>query len=198
MKKIILFLVLIVIAFGACKKNPLPKPVAYFRITFPNHQYQKYNSDTCPMVFEYPIYTKIDRAIDIEYHPCWINIDYNLQKAHIHLTLRKIDNNLDSLLNDSHTLIYKHAIKADAIEAKDFVNDSLKVYATLYSISGNAASPQQFHITDSVHYYVHGSVYFKVRTNIDSLAPSIKFVTDDVTHFIETFEWKNLHTDACF
>ncbi len=191
-------MVLTAFVFSACKRKPLPKPIAYFRTTFPKHQYQKYDTDTCPMIFEYPIYATISRAIDIEYHPCWININFNRFKAHIHLTLRKVDNNLDSLFNDSHTLVYKHAIKADAIEAKDFENDSLRVYATMYTISGNAASPLEFHITDSTTYYIHGSLYFRVRTNIDSLTPSIKFVTKDVKHFIETFHWKYLKTNACF
>ena len=109
-----------------------------------------------------------------------------------------LDKNLDSLLNDSHTLVYKHVIKADAINARDFVNDSLKVYATLYEIEGNAASPMQFHITDSTHYYIHGSLYFRVRPNADSLAPAIDFLKNDVMHFIESFEWKYLNTDACF
>jgi len=196
-KGIIIFLVISAFVFS-CKKTPMPKPMAYFRITLPEHEYQRYETDTCPYMFDYPTYASISLAKDIEYHPCWINIDYLHHKAHIHLTLRKIDNNLDSLLNDSHTMIYKHAIKANSIEPKDYVNDSLRVFATLYTISGNAASPLQFQITDSINYYIHGSVYFRVRTNIDSLTPSIEFVTKDVQHFIETFEWKNLNTDACF
>lgn len=196
-KVIILFLIIIAFSF-ACKKNTLPRPFGYFRITFPEHKYQTYESDTCPYIFEYPVYAKISNAEDIEYHPCWLNVDFPQFKAHLHLTLRKVDGNLDSLLNDSHTLVYKHAIKADAINARDFVNDSLKVYATFYEIQGNAASPMQFHITDSTHYYIHGSFYFRVKPNADSLAPAIDFLKKDVRHFIETFQWKNLNTDACF
>ncbi len=188
----------LIFIFNACRKNNLPKPMAYFRISFPEHEYQTYNTDTCPFIFEYPVYGKISRAEDIEYHPCWLNIDFPQYKAHIHLTLRKVDNNLDSLLNDSHTLVYKHAIKADAITARDFVNDSLHVYATFYDIEGNAASPMQFHITDSTHYYIHGSFYFKVHPNADSLAPAIDFFKRDVKHLVETFQWKYLNTDACF
>ena len=200
MKKYTLLILslLLIFIFNACRKNNLPKPMAYFRISFPEHEYQTYNTDTCPFIFEYPVYGKISRAEDIEYHPCWLNIDFPKYKAHIHLTLRKVDNNLDSLLNDSHTLVYKHAIKADAITARDFVNDSLHVYATFYDIEGNAASPMQFHITDSTHYYIHGSFYFKVHPNADSLAPAIDFFKRDVKHLVETFQWKYLNTDACF
>jgi len=198
MKQKTILLLIIIFALASCKPKPLPKPIAYFRVSFPAHEYQRYNTDSCPMVFDYSKYASISNSNDIEYHPCWINIDYSRYKAHIHLTLRKVDNNLDSLLNDSHTLIYKHAVKADAIEPKDYVNDSLKVFATLYTISGSVASQMQFHITDSVHYYVHGSIYFRVKTNIDSLAPSIEYINKDVLHFIESFEWKKMNSDACF
>jgi len=196
-KGIIIFLVISAFVFS-CKKTPMPKPMAYFRITLPEHEYQRYETDTCPYMFDYPTYASISLAKDIEYHPCWLNIDFPQFKAHLHLTLRKVNQNLDSLLNDSHTLVYKHVIKADAINARDFVNDSLKVYATLYEIEGNAASPMQFHITDSTHYYIHGSLYFRVRPNADSLAPAIDFLKNDVMHFIGSFEWKYLNTDACF
>ncbi len=198
-KQISILLLAIIFFMVSCgKKKIVPKPEAYFRVTFPQHEYQQYQSDTCPFTFEYPVYANITHAKDIEYHPCWININFQGFNAHLHLTLRKVSNNLDSLLDDSHTLVYKHTIKADAIEAQEFVNDSLKIYATIYYIEGGAASPVQFHITDSSHYYIHASMYFNLRTNADSLAPSVEFLDEDVRHFIETFEWKNTNTDECF
>jgi gliding motility-associated lipoprotein GldD len=199
MKRILFLLVLLSIIYSSCgKKKIVPKPEAYFRVTFPKHEYQKYDTDTCPFTFEYPVYADISRADDIEYHPCWLNVNFNGFNAHLHLTLREVSNNLDSLLNDSHTLVYKHTIKADAIEARDFVNDSLKIFATIYYIEGGAASPVQFHITDSTKYYLHGSLYFNLRTNADSLAPSVDFIDEDVRHFIETFQWKNINSNECF
>lgn len=185
-------------ALSACKRASNPKPYAYFRITFPEHQYKQYVSDTCPFTFQMPVYTNISLAKDIEYHPCWFNINYPRYKAHVYITLRPVNKQIDSLLDDSHTLVYKHAIKADAIETQDFVNDSLKIYSTIFYIEGNAASPMQFHITDSVKYFVRGSVYFDVQPNSDSLAPAIRFVKDDVMHMIETFEWKKGTCNACF
>jgi gliding motility-associated lipoprotein GldD len=198
MKRIIIALTIIILIFSACKHKTMPKPMAYFRISFPAHKYQTYNTDTCPYTFEYPVYSNISLAKDIEYHRCWININFPQYKAHIHITLRKVDNNLDSLLEDSHTLVYKHVVKADAIEAKDYINDSLHVFATMFNIEGNAASPLEFRITDSTHYFIHGSLYFRVRPNADSLAPAVDFIKIDVKHLIETFKWKYLHTNACF
>jgi len=190
MRNIILFFSLISILTIACKESPNPKPEVYFRISFPEHEYQKYNCNDCPYTFDYPIYANITPANDADGGPCWININFRQYKAHFYLTLRDVENNLDSLLDDSHTLVYKHVIKADAITAQDFVNDSLKIYATMFIIDGNAASPLQFHITDSVRYFLRGSVYFDVPPNSDSLAPAIGFVTEDAMHLVESFEWK--------
>ena len=191
MKKIFLYLILAsIVVLSSCKDIVTPKPDVYFRLSFPEHEYQRYSSDDCPYSFDYPVYSKISIDDDFGYHPCWINVDMNQYKAHIHITLKIIDNNLDSLFDDSHTLVYKHTVKAEAIEAKDYFNDSLRVYATIFNIEGNAASPLQFHITDSVNYFFRASLYFNVAPNSDSLAPAIDFVKQDVIHLIESFEWE--------
>lgn len=190
MKKTIILLAFIAVVISACKNAPIPKPDVYFRLSFPKHEYQTYLKETCPYTFEYPTYSKMSIDDNFGYQPCWINIDMEQYKAHIHITLKEINNNLDSLLDDSHTLVYKHTVKADAIGAKDYFDDSLHVYATIFNIEGNAASPLQFHITDSVNYFFRGSLYFRVAPNSDSLAPAIEFVKEDVIHLIETFKWK--------
>ncbi|MBN2663946.1 MAG: gliding motility lipoprotein GldD [Bacteroidales bacterium] len=198
MKKTILLFISISLIFSACEQTPTPKPTAYYRITLPQPEYQIFKTDTCPFSFEYSVFANISPLKDADNPPCWYDINYKKFNAKIHLTFRKIDNNLDSLLDDSHTLVYKHVIKADAINVQDFINDSLKIYATVFYIQGNAASPLQFQIMDSTKYFLRGSVYFNVTPNADSLAPAIKFVEDDVKYFIESFEWQNILCDACY
>ena len=190
MKKHLSYLILFSLVLVACNQAPTPKPDVYFRLSFPEHEYQKYSSDECPYSFEYPVYAKVSIDENIDYQPCWINIDMPQYKAYIYITLKKVEDNLDSLFDDSHTLVYKHTVKADAIEAKDFINDSLKVYATIFNIEGNAASPLQFHITDSSNYFFRASLYFNVSPNSDSLSPAIDFVKQDVIRLIESFEWE--------
>ena len=198
MKKTIIPFILIVIFLWSCQQPPTPRPTAYYRITLPQPEYQTFKTDTCPFSFEYSVFSNITPSKDLEDPPCWYDINYKKFNAAIHLTFRKIDNNIDSLLDDSHTLVYKHVIKADAINTQDFINDSLKIYATVYYIEGNAASPLQFQIMDSTNFFLRGSVYFNVTPNADSLAPAIKFVEEDVKYFIETFEWQNITCDACY
>ncbi len=185
-----LIFVIVFLFLNACNEKTTPKPDAYFRISLPEHEYQLYESEDCPFKFEFPVYSKIFDDNETQSEKCWKNIKFGRFNASIHVTFKPVDNNLDSLLEDSYTLIYKHTIKADAIEAKDYANDSLKVYATFYDITGNAASPMQFHITDSVNYFFRGSLYFNSVPNADSLAPVIVFLKEDVFHIIETFQWK--------
>ena len=71
-----------------------------------------------------------------------------------------------------------------------FVNDEEEVYGILYDFKGNAASPVQFFLTDSLHQYFRGSLYFNARPNADSIAPMMTFVREDIVRLIESFKWK--------
>lgn len=197
MKKIIFF-VLIAIIFNACKETIKPRPYAYYRISFPPHKYKSFISDTCPYTFEISEYATISRKNVRENNPCWFNIAYPQYKAYIHLTLRKVYKNLDSLMDDSYTLVYKHTVKAEAIDAKDFRNEQNNIFATVFYIKGNAASPMQFHITDTTNYFFRGSLYFEVAPNSDSLAPAIEFIEQDIIRLVESFEWKKSKCNACY
>jgi gliding motility-associated lipoprotein GldD len=101
-----------------------------------------------------------------------------------------VGKDLAQLLEDSHTLAYNHAIRADAINEKIYVNPQKKVYGTIYMIDGNAASPLQFYLTDSTNNFLRGALYFREVPNIDSLRPVIDFLTPDIIRLIETTEWK--------
>ncbi|HAN77196.1 MAG TPA: gliding motility lipoprotein GldD, partial [Bacteroidales bacterium] len=73
---------------------------------------------------------------------------------------------------------------------KIFVNDSTKIFGTVYIIQGNTASQVQFYITDSVKHFLRGALYFSNHPNKDSLAPVVNFLTDDIVKLIETTRWK--------
>jgi gliding motility-associated lipoprotein GldD len=181
-----LFLSSILFFVGACGNTYSPKPHAYFRIDFPEKEYQQYLSE-CPYTFSYPVYA------DIVYNnkeSCWIDVNYTEFNANIHITYRKIGNNIVENLEDARTLAYKHTVKADAIDEKLFNNFEAKVHGVLYDIKGNAASSVQFFVTDSVNNFLRGALYFNVNPNKDSLAPVVEFIKQDIIHLIETFEWK--------
>ena len=172
-----------------CSNHAVPKPVGHFRIDFPEKIYRTYDT-TCPFVFEYPVYGKISYDVGKKTEPCWFNIEFPGYRATIHISYKKITGNLEAILNESHEFAYSHSIKADAITEQPWLNPGNKVYGILYDIKGNAASSVQFIVTDSIHNFLRGALYFTAQPNEDSLAPVIKFFREDIVHMVETLKWK--------
>ena len=186
-----IMVILVILSFICCKRHYTPKPAGYLRIDFPEKEYQLYNS-TCPFSFEYPVYSKITDDTSRIAEPCWINIEFPHFGAKIHISYKTVNKNLNTYIEDSRTLAYKHTVKADAINETLYSNNETKVYGLLYDIKGDAASNVQFYVTDSTKHFLRGSLYFNVQPNADSLAPVINFVKDDIIHLVETLKWKNL------
>lgn len=175
----------------SCKQDYVPKPRGFFRIEFPKKTYHQLYSEAFPYRFEIPDYSQIVPDNEPGAEPFWVNLMIPAHKAELHISYKKIENNLAKLTEDSRALAYKHSIKADAINERIFVNPAKKVFGTIYQIDGNAASPLQFFLTDSTHNFLRGALYIREVPNIDSIRPVIDFLTPDVIHLIETTEWKN-------
>lgn len=184
-------IILLVIAFGSiftsCKDETLPKPKAFLRLSYDDVSYNPFVT-TCPYSFEIS-----DRTTTEVNDKCWINIKYPKLKASLNITYRPVENNLNELLKESEKLTYNHAIKADGISAIPYINDEKGKFGGLSEVTGNAASPLQFHVTDSAKHFITGALYFEVQPNYDSILPAIKFVEKDIKHLMETLVWKNNH-----
>jgi len=182
-------LVCLLLAGHACKHSYTPKPKGYFRIDFPEKRYIYFNSD-CNYRFEYPVYGKITKVLASPAEPCWINIEFPEFRGKIHITYKKMMNNLASYAEDIRTLAYKHIVKADDIIEKPVIIPEKRVYGMIYEIKGNTASSVNFYLTDSTDNFLSGALYFSTIPNKDSLAPVISFFKTDIEHLIETLEWK--------
>lgn len=167
----------------------IPRPRAYFRIDFPEKEYKPFN-ESCPFTFDLPSYAKASQDQDPGAQPCWLNIDFPQYKGALHLTYLPLNNNLAKCLEDSRTLAIKHQVKADAIDERLVIDDTSKVWGLVYDIEGNAASNVQFYLTDSVHHFIRGALYFTAKPNKDSLEPVVKFIRQDVFRLIDSFRWK--------
>jgi len=189
MPKLSYFFALILILTFSCQQDYIPKPHGYFRIDFQEKTYHTFDSIALPYTFDIPGYSKIVPDRDRLAEPFWINLKIPAHKAEVHISYKKVQNNLAKLMEDSRTLAYKHSIKADAINERIFVNPQKKVYGTIYQIDGNAASPVQFYLTDSTQNFLRGALYIREVPNIDSLRPVIDFLTPDIIRLIETTEW---------
>ena len=185
-------LIISCLSFFSCDNNKTyqPKPRGYFRIDLPEKEYVRLDSMRY-YSFEYPSCSKITPDYLSPHEKEWINIEYPSYKGTIHLSYKTVDGNLSQYLEDSYYMMSKHITRAMGIRDSLIVNPERGVYGLVYFLEGEGvASPLQFYLTDSVSHFMRGSLYFNVRTNNDSLAPVIDFITDDVRHLIETVEWK--------
>ena len=174
---------------GSCEKNYTPKPRGYYRISFPEKKYKPLEIEV-PYYFEVPSYSIPGHDPLNPDQQNWITIEIPANHAQIHLSYKKINENLEKYIEESRSLAYQHSQKASAIEEQLFLNPSKKVYGTIYTIKGNAASPMQFYLTDSIRHFLRGSLYIKEIPNSDSLKPVITFLSQDVLQLIKSTEWK--------
>jgi len=176
--------ILISLIFVSCNTNILPKPKAYLSLEYPKKEYTKLSLER-PYSFEV---LKNTTLVDDKNN--WLKINYPNLKASIDITYRPVENNLNELLAEAEKLVFKHAVKAEQIIPKDFVNPERRVFGSLYEITGNAASHLQFHVTDSTNNFIKGSLYFYVKPNYDSILPAVSYIKEDILRLIETLEWK--------
>ena len=175
----------------SCGNENLPKPKGYFRIDLPEKSYEELR-DTIPFPFSFqlPQYGKVNlkRTKD---QANFFNVDFSRFGARIHFSYFPIEENLEKLLEESRTLSYKHTERAQEINEELILNPEERIFGTYYSIEGNAASSDQFYITDSSNHFLRGALYFNVAPNPDSIGPVSDFIKQDIIHLIETFSWKN-------
>jgi gliding motility-associated lipoprotein GldD len=186
---LLLVITFIVMFAPGCKKTYTPKPRSYFRIEFPKKEYVPYQSE-CNFTFEVPVYAKVVPYQGSNAEPCWMNITFPEYKGTIYITYKRIHNDADRYAEDIRTLAYKHIIKADDIIEQPISFPDRNIHGMIYNIKGNTASSLNFFITDSTDNFLSGSLYFNVIPNKDSLAPVIRFFSDDIEHLINTFHWK--------
>ena len=88
-------------------------------------------------------------------------------------------------------IFINYYIKAEQITAQNYTDSINNLYATLYQLQGNTATPIQFTITDSSKYLFRGALYFDFPIRNDSIAPVLDYLKSDIIHLIETFKIHN-------
>ena len=185
-------LVLCLAWLNACKHEQTPKPRGYYRIEFPVKAYKQLNGPL-PYDFLIPVYANVTPDLLNPDQKEWITIEIPRNHAQIHISYKKIDHNLPQLIEESRSLVYKHEQKASSIDEQIFIHPSSRMYGMLYTLKGNAASPMQFYLTDSVSHFIRAALYIKEIPNYDSLRPVIKFLSEDVMKMMESTELKEQH-----
>ncbi len=183
-----LFLILIIsLCYISCKDEVLPKPKAQLRLSYEKAKYEKANTD-CTFDFQKNKIAKLKRVSKHGF--CGYRIQYPNIDATIYLTYRPVRSDLQKLLKDAQNLTYEHVVKADNISSQVYSNNNQNVHGRVYKVSGDAASPSQFYLTDSINHFLLGSVYFNTKPNFDSILPGIKYLENDLKVMFESLEWK--------
>lgn len=194
LRTISVLLIFCIFLFPSCSSDEedviSPKPRAYFRIELPKKEYVNYSGD-CPFSFEIPKYAQIKVDTDSYAEPCWLFMDFPSFKGRLHLTYKPVNGNINTFLEQTYDMTSRHQIKASGIEEMPVSKKEVKVYGLIYNVEGNAASSTQFFLTDSVHHFIRGALYFFETPNADSAKPVIEFIRKDIQHMIETFKWEN-------
>ena len=176
--------ILLLVLMGSCREEVLPKPKAMLRLEYPNSPAGKLETDH----FEFELNALANVK---ERNAKSLTLEYPKMKGSIFITYKKVEGNLQKLLADAQKLSYEHAVKADAIDPKEFINENEKVYGMFYEVKGDAASQAQFYATDSLTHFVTGSLYFYAKPNYDSIYPAAVYLQNDIQRIMETLKWKN-------
>ncbi|BDC97889.1 gliding motility lipoprotein GldD [Persicobacter psychrovividus] len=189
--KYFLLIIGLVAFMQACHEDSYyPKPSALYRMPLPEHEYVAV-ADTMPYQFEISKYAiiKPDTSWIAEAH--WVHIFYPDFVADVQLTYKAVHSQqeLQRFVNESYKLTAKQQIKATAINEGKYTTPNGHV-VSFAAIEGEVPTQFQFFTTDSTKHFLRGALYFRTSVANDSLAPVIKYVTEDITHMMNTLEWK--------
>ncbi|MEO6136989.1 MAG: hypothetical protein ABIP35_17680 [Ginsengibacter sp.] len=204
---------LLISVFISCNSVYTSKKEGYFKIDFPQRSYTSFNDPAYPYTFEYPTYARIVK--DSSYfdnaglNPYWINVEFPGFNGKVFISYKNIQGNsvykvkvpggayrdsigkniFQKMVNDAYNLTYKNDIKAYSIEDSLMLTPN-NLSGIFFKISGNVATAKQFFLTDTVHHFLRGALYFDATPNEDSLRPVNAFLQQDLKHMINTMKWR--------
>ena len=180
----------------ACQNEEVytPKPRGYCRMDIQDTGFVRLDNKF-PYSFEYSQYAYIDpypyRNTDSTKY--WINIVYPNLNAVMYISYKQFNNKdlLNNMISDARTLVFKQTPKADDIIESTITDEESHVFGKLYQAVGQEVPcPYQLWLSDREQHFFRLSLYFNCTPNNDSLAPAIDYLSKDIFHLIETFDWK--------
>jgi gliding motility-associated lipoprotein GldD len=186
------FLLAITAHLTSCSSDYSPKPKGYFYIDLPEPAYRD--------LVNYPYFKcSISNQILVEElkneQPGKEKIEFNLNyprfQAKIYCTYFRMNpTDFPGLSDDCRRMAYSQEKTAKNVAEVAYSHPEQKVYGLVYEIEGAAASPIQFVLTDSVHSFLRGALYFDTAYNRDSIAPVLAYINKDIHVMMESFQWK--------
>ncbi len=176
-----------VVFLSACRESVTPKPDGYFRIEpYPS----TFRMDTIGRIAI--LINDSARSVvpadksDVEAY--WLNLTYPRYRATLYLSYIPVKDrdNLEQLLSESRELVYRQNVNTSAVRAVAYENRERTLFATLYTLSAESATPLQFMATDSAGFLLRGVLYYDAPIRQDSVAPTMEFLEADMMQMIES------------
>jgi len=195
MKSKLLFFFLIAFLSVSCSSDYSPKPQGYFYIELPEPVYRdlvRFPFFKCSISSEAVVEElKNESPGTKEKNGIEFILNYPRFQARIYCSYFKITKaDFPAFSEESRRRTYIMEKKAKGITETAYSHPEQKVYGLVYEIQGNPASPIQFAISDSVHSFFRGALYFDTLFNRDSIAPVLAYINRDIHVMIESFQWK--------
>jgi len=178
----------------SCNSSFTPKPKGYYKIHFPEKNYQLFDQPGYPYSFEYPKYAQIVKDStffgETTENPWWINVEFPEFNGRIYISYKTIGKNrFDTLVKHAFVLTGKHSAKAYSIVDSLMITPN-DISGMFFAVGGDVATANQFYLTDSNKHFLRGAMYFDAAPNADSLGIVNRFILQDMRHLINTFKWK--------
>ena len=189
MNKIISLLLIFFTIFCSCVESNLPKQRAFLRIEFPEPNYIALKEIKSPIDFYYNLSAADVNAIN----PKQFSLNYPKMNLVIDMSLGKLSKaeDLENNFRDFSLTLETHSKKSNGMFVREYEDADNRVYAKIFEMRGDVASPIQFYLTDSTSNFINGSLNLKFKSKYDSIFPTIQYVKNDISVLVESLNWRS-------
>ena len=185
----ILFLFCLFLSHFSCNEtNYLPREKGFLRLEFEKPTYDTFSSEASKLNFIFNnAYSSFEIVSDEK-----IVLKYKDIKIDLVLSDVELENlsTFEESIRNFYVFLEPHRKKSNQISIKEFTSVDNKRFAKVFEMRGPVASPLQFYVTDSINHFLFGSMNVMVKSNYDSIYPSIMYVKNDIFSIIESVNWE--------
>ena len=111
----------------------------------------------------------------------------------VDMSLNKIskEQDLENNFRDFSLTLETHSKKSNGMFVREYEDVNNRVYAKIFEMRGDVASPIQFYLTDSISNFINGSLNLKFKSKYDSIFPAIQYVKKDILVLVESLNWSS-------
>lgn len=186
--KILFLFSLFLFHFSCDETNYLPREKGFLRLEFEKPTYDTFSSEASKLNFIFNnAYSSFEIVSDEK-----IVLKYKDIKIDLVLSDVELENlsSFEESIRNFYVFLEPHRKKSNQISIKEFTSVDNKRFAKVFEMRGPVVSPLQFYVTDSINHFLFGSMNVMVKSDYDSIYPSIMYVKNDIFSIIESVNWE--------